>query len=94
MYSGPRDLAELLLAHGANVNAKDNSGTSAVDLAVWFGRRDMVELLLAHGADPNAVCPLCYVHGVEVRGATPLKLALENGHADIAELLREHGGHE
>jgi ankyrin repeat protein len=44
---------------------------------------DVAELLLAHGADVNAKCNL---------GFTPLQTAM--GHKDVAELLRQHGGHE
>jgi ankyrin repeat protein len=45
----------------------------------------VAELLLAHGAEVNARNRF---------GATPLHLAQENRRQDVAELLREHGGHE
>ncbi len=40
----------------------------------------MVELLLRHGADPNAV---------NDQGKTPLSLAREKGHQEIALLLEK-----
>ncbi len=48
-----KELAELLLAHGANANAQDNTGETPLHLAVSLGEREMVALLLAHGADAN-----------------------------------------
>ena len=35
------------------VNAKDESGNSAILLAAYYGRKDVVEVLLAHGAELN-----------------------------------------
>jgi ankyrin repeat protein len=43
----------------------------------------MVKFLFAHGADVNAK---------NQNGSTPLQMAAR--HKDIAELLRQHGGHE
>jgi ankyrin repeat protein len=34
------------------------------------------------------------VFGKSNDGGTPLHMAAEKGHKDIAELLRQHGGHE
>ncbi len=68
---GDKTFAELLAAGG--LNADDTKGNS------------MVELLLAKGADVNAK---------DDGGETPLDAAVNNGHKDVAELLRQHGGHE
>ena len=45
----------------------------------------MARWLLDRGADPNAP---------NFEGKTPLRVALDQGHAAIAELLRERGGRE
>jgi ankyrin repeat protein len=45
--SGHKDLAEILLAHGADVNAKDNSGKTPLQLAKR--RKDVAGLLRLHG---------------------------------------------
>jgi ankyrin repeat protein len=42
-----------------------------------------VELLLAN-----------HVNAKNKDGHTPLHYALEKGHKDVADLLRQHGGHE
>ena len=42
-------MVEMLLAHGANINAKDKDGLSPADWAVKNGHKDVAELLLQHG---------------------------------------------
>jgi ankyrin repeat protein len=81
---GHRDIGELLLAHGADVNA-DAGGNPAIHGAVLFGQADMVEWLLERSADPNTPN---YEH------KTPLRVALERNLDEIATLLRQHGGRE
>ena len=51
--NGKKEMAESLLAHGAQVNAQDDTGRTALHLAVSHGSSPMVEMLLAHGADVN-----------------------------------------
>jgi ankyrin repeat protein len=46
---GHRDVAKLLLAGGANVNAESTSGETPLALADGHGHTDMVELLQQHG---------------------------------------------
>ena len=43
------DMAALLLASKANVNAKDNLDVSALNMAAQKGNKDMVDLLRKHG---------------------------------------------
>lgn len=46
-------VTELLLAAGANVNARDLWAFTPLHEAAAKGRREVCELLLAHGADPS-----------------------------------------
>ena len=70
----------------ADVNAKDNAGQTPLYEAVRNGRKDIVELLLANNADVNAK---------DSYGQTPLHMALGfSPKEDVADLLRQHGGHE
>src|SRR5450759_4165705 len=50
------DLAAVraLLAHGADVNARDAKGATALMYAAIYGDVEFVNLLLDKGADPNA----------------------------------------
>src|ERR1017187_1210230 len=79
--SDRKDVAEVLLAHGADVRAKDDHGWTPLLLAAHEGKKDLVEQLLAHGADVNSR---------DKQGKTPLHWAKPN----IKEWLRQHGGHD
>jgi ankyrin repeat protein len=47
---GEAGTARLLLDAGADVNAADKFGDTAIGLAAWRGKREVVDLLLARGA--------------------------------------------
>ena len=48
--NGHIDVVESLLAKGADINAKDRHGETALMLASYKGHRDVADLLEAHGA--------------------------------------------
>jgi ankyrin repeat protein len=81
LFVSHKDVVELLLAKGADVNSKDNNGNRPLHWAAEMGCEDVVKLLLANGADVNAR---------DYNGFTPLHWA----RPPIAELLRQNGGHE
>jgi ankyrin repeat protein len=57
LFEAPnKNVAELLLANGADVNARDNRRFTPLHVAAggFTNRKDVVELLLARGADVNA----------------------------------------
>ena len=89
---GHKDVAEFLLANGANVNSRDILGCTPLYWAANQGHKDVAELLLAKGADLNAVTLPWYFNGEEMGRATPLQYAVAWRHEDVAELLRQHGG--
>jgi uncharacterized protein len=71
--------AELLLAHGANIDAIDEEYRSTpLGVAARRGQLAIVELLLEHGADPTAA---------GAPWATPLAWAEKKSHPDVARML-------
>jgi ankyrin repeat protein len=78
------DLAavEALLADGADVDAPQADGTTALHWAAYAGRADLAARLLAAGADASAV---------NRYGVTPLGLAAEYGDANLVRQLLAAG---
>jgi hypothetical protein len=79
------DVAKLLLADKADVNAKAENGSTPLHLAAGKGNQDIVELLIANKADVNAV---------DNEGWSPMHSAVVYGHKDIEDLLSKNGGKE
>jgi serine/threonine-protein phosphatase 6 regulatory ankyrin repeat subunit B len=90
-HRGDKALIELLLKHGADVNARAAStsgswaGWTPLHVACRNGYPDIVELLLTHGADVNAKTD---------KDETPTAIAQSNKHRQVVELLMKHGAKE
>jgi ankyrin repeat protein len=90
--SGNEKVCELLIAKGAEVNAKSgevflqnnkDEGLTALHAACAGGKQEVAKLLLAHGADVNA----------KTRNSmTPLDLARKRHNQEVVELLLKYGG--
>ncbi len=79
---GRKDVVELLLAKGADVNAKTNTGTTALWMASAIGHKEVVQALLANGADVNAK---------NNDGETALMGASRDGHKEVVQVLLANG---
>jgi putative CocE/NonD family hydrolase len=79
---GKRRSAEALIAHGANIAAKDKWDYQPIHWAAYHDRPNIIELLIAKGADVNAQTSL---------GQMPLQLAIPRKNTAAIEVLRNHG---
>jgi hypothetical protein len=78
---GEAAVARVLLAGGAQVNARGLREETPLHMAMYDGHREVAEVLLASGADVNAR---------NTEGETPLHLAARKGYGDLVELLVDH----
>jgi ankyrin repeat protein len=74
------DCAVLLMEHGADVDGKPAGGWPPILYCAAGNLPRAARLLLERGADANAPGP---------DGQTALAMAQENGHQNVADLLRE-----
>jgi hypothetical protein len=73
---------QTLLGQQGDIDARDESGRTALMLATLSGQARAVDMLLAHGADPNAA---------DAQGVTPLQAAIAGDRPAIAAALRRAG---
>ena len=76
------EIAEKLLAHGANLNAKNQVEATPLHLASKEGHPTIVATLLANGANPNLQ---------DFEGVTPFHLVTFCGHPEVVENLLAYG---
>ena len=81
-------LIEYLLDQGAELNIPaDYKGDNFLHLACGIGNIELVRLIVNHPSfDLNSI------NSVNNLNQTPLQVALDNGHTEIAELLEGAGG--
>ena len=79
---GLKEVAELLIESGAEVNKVGYRGRTPLHCAAIKGHKEVSQLLIESGADPNVL---------NNYGSTPLNLASRNGHKEVTELLIERG---
>ena len=77
------EVVRYLVERGADVNARDRDGASALNYAAWWGPAEVVALLVDGGADVRT--------DVDGRGRSPLHMAALRDQAGIAALLIARG---
>ncbi|HEX9365367.1 MAG TPA: ankyrin repeat domain-containing protein, partial [Vicinamibacterales bacterium] len=77
---GREDLAPLLIARGADLNARDRMGNTPLNVAATYGRANVMTVLLAAGANANGNGPT---------GTPPLQSAVggQPGASDLEKQL-------
>ena len=83
-YFGHAKIAELLLAHGADIAARSGNptGNTPLHAALAANQKMAVAVLIGHGADVNAV---------DAAGWRPLHLAAANNALDVMKTLIAQG---
>lgn len=77
-----KEMAELLLSKGADINAKSTRDRTPLHVAVYYDHKEMVIYLLSKGADLKAK---------NDEGQTPFHLAISYAGKDVAEILLSKG---
>lgn len=77
-----RDVIELLVKKGANIDQPDSQGDTPLQVAVKQDYLKLTKLLIKHGADVNKKDGL---------GHTPLWHAMQHQNEDIIRLLKHNG---
>ncbi|MGB1548532.1 MAG: ankyrin repeat domain-containing protein, partial [Alphaproteobacteria bacterium] len=80
--AGDMETVQLMLARGADPNALDETGRSALINAAWRGRRKIVQLLLEKGADLTIL---------DRDGMSAVNWAAVNGHGEVIHMLAGDG---
>ena len=75
--------ASVLIANGADVNAKNNYGGAPLHSAAWKNAPDVARLLLENSVEINAK---------NNEGETPVDFAIYQKHAEMQHFLRQNGG--
>ena len=76
-------IIEVLFAHNADPNARDNYDYSPLNLAIQYGQLDLAKLLIEHGANVNM--------GTGRDEETPLQQATCTHNIGLVKLLIAHG---
>lgn len=79
-----REIVQLLLVDGIEVNAQGRSGRTALHWSALKGHRELVQLLLHYGADASIQDEL---------GRTPVDWAVVKGYYEIVEILQSQMEH-
>lgn len=87
-WYGSPEIVRLLIDNGANVNAQDNAGYTAIAKASCLGvgrHYEIVELLIEASADVNLKTK---------EGISPFLFAILNGHKELGIVLKNAGAKE
>ncbi len=82
---GEREMAEALIAKGADLKAKDKNEVTALHAALRMGQAEVAATLIEKGVDLNSA---------DRTGQVPLTLAQQRGLTEIVALLKEKGAKE
>ncbi|XP_076080073.1 notch-regulated ankyrin repeat-containing protein A-like [Mytilus galloprovincialis] len=73
-----KEIAEILIKYGANVNSTDSGGWTPLHIAIAYGNIGLTQILIVNKAD---------VHAVTSEKWTPLHLSAYNGNTQVTNVL-------
>jgi ankyrin repeat protein len=79
---GRLEIVRYLLDEGADVNAREKYGNTALSEAAFYGQTAVTRELLVRGAEVNVIG----------EDGTALDIAINRNNTAVADLLRHHGG--
>jgi len=103
---GHKEVAELLIEKGADINTKDTRGRTPIDLAINKGQIDMAKLLVSKSGDVSLhavsyvgdfqrveklIADGAKVNAKDQKGQTALHYAAKAGQIAVCKLLITHG---
>ncbi len=80
--SGDEEIVNLLLNHGANVDAANAHGETPLFIAASMGKKPLVARLLQLKADPSIR---------DINGQSAIDAAKEANHPEVVEMLKKAG---
>ena len=83
------EITKILISEGADVNDQGKEGYTPLHLAAEFGRKGVAKLI-SKGAKVNSRSR----GGFFKKGKTPLGLAVNAGHQEVVDLLKQYGAKE
>ena len=82
VYDGHIEVAQLLFAHGADINSCSTLNLTPLHFASEMGHLTIVKWLLNQNADVNSL---------DASGHIPLHFSASEGHLEVCRMLLEHG---
>ena len=82
-FGGHPEVIRLLIEYGLDKNAKTNDGRTALHRAAALGNVEVAQQLISAGADREA--------REQIKGSTPLQLAIVNGQKEMVRMLVQQG---
>lgn len=80
---GHYEVAQLLLRHEANANARDVKGSAPLHLAAWGGHTRLAQLMLTGRTSTTRAS----ANATALNGETALHMAAQHGNTDVLTML-------